>query len=223
VRLAVPHVLAQHGDRLGVGVGVELVATLDEDSLELFVCLSAWKRCQPCCQESLQFVMIPSVKSASDPSQYDQVFRLTVDQGEFGLTARDVRVTVQNRRHTVCRPPGVSHRRLAEESLVHVDLGTGRGVAGTILQLLGQGSLKALCNVFAERSDLADFFEKDDGASGRVAVDSDTFMFSSDSRDSAGVNPTRGGNTHQQSHIHGIRDERDRCTRRHRRTCGPSR
>lgn len=167
--------------------------------------------------------MIPSVKSASVPSHSDQHFELTVDQGEFGLTARDVRVAVQNRRHTVCRPSGVSHRRLAEECLVHVNLGAGSGVAGTILQLLGQGSLEALCNVFAERSDLADFFEEDDGAVGRVAVDSDTCMFSSDSRDSAGVNPIRDGDTHQQSHIHGIRDERDRCTRRHRRICGPSR
>jgi hypothetical protein len=76
----------------------------------------------------------------------------------------------------------VRHRSLAEERLVHVDLGTGRDVSGAILQFLGQGSLEALGNVFAERSDLADFLEEDDGASGRVAVDSNTYTSAMEQR-----------------------------------------
>jgi hypothetical protein len=39
VGLTFPDIFAQHGDSFSVGIGVEGVSTLDEDSLELFV----WK------------------------------------------------------------------------------------------------------------------------------------------------------------------------------------
>lgn len=60
MRLAVKDVLAEHSDDFGVGVGIEMVASLDENVLELFVCLS-----QSCIRELslelyLQLVMIPS-------------------------------------------------------------------------------------------------------------------------------------------------------------------
>lgn len=39
VGLAIPDVLAQDGDDFGVGVGVEVVTALDQDVLELLVCV----------------------------------------------------------------------------------------------------------------------------------------------------------------------------------------
>ena len=104
-----------------------------------------------------------------------RICKLTVNQRELGLDARDVRVAIQHRRHTVRRPTGVRHRGLAEERLVHVDLGAGGVVvAGAIFQLVGGRRREALGNVLAERRDLADFLEKDNGAVGRVTIDPNT-------------------------------------------------
>jgi hypothetical protein len=39
VGLTVPHVFTEDGDDLGIGLGVEMVTSLDEDKLEFLVCM----------------------------------------------------------------------------------------------------------------------------------------------------------------------------------------
>jgi hypothetical protein len=39
VGLAVPNVFTEDGDDLGIGLGVEVVSSLDEDKLEFLVCM----------------------------------------------------------------------------------------------------------------------------------------------------------------------------------------
>lgn len=89
---------------------------------------------------------------------------LTVNQAELGQGVADVRVTVEGSGDTVGGPSGVSHRGLAEEHLLHVDLNGGsianRGVAAG---LAGEGGSDRLGDVFAESGNLANFLEEDEG------------------------------------------------------------
>jgi hypothetical protein len=39
VGLAIPNVFTKDGDDLGIGLGVEVVSSLDEDKLEFLVCM----------------------------------------------------------------------------------------------------------------------------------------------------------------------------------------
>lgn len=122
--------------------------------------------------------MIPSARV----SQFHDSERakLTVNQRELSVLARDVRVTVQHARNTVSRPPSVRHRCLRDEGLVHIKLGAALDVRVVVpvravpVKLGWKGSGEAFGDVLAEGSDLADFLEEDDGGFGRVAVDSDT-------------------------------------------------
>ena len=117
MRLAVPNVFTKDGDDLGIGLGVEVVSTLDENKLEFLVYMISTRialltRC-------LQLVMIPSVSSALPPNTRNCI--LTVNQTEFGPGVADVRVTVEGAGNTVGSPSSVSHGSLAEENLLHVD------------------------------------------------------------------------------------------------------
>jgi hypothetical protein len=95
-----------------------------------------------------------------------------VNKTEFGPGVADVRVTIQRVGDTVGSPSSVSHRGLAEEDLLHVDLDNISVLVAA--RLGGERGRESLGNVFAEGSDLADFLEEDEGRVGRVSVDSNT-------------------------------------------------
>lgn len=125
--------------------------------------------------------MIPSAHHQPNPKSLYKL-RLTVNQRELSFRTRNVRVTIQNTRNTVCSPPSMRHRSLRNKSLVHVDFGTSLNVGmivpiGTIPIKFGrQGSRITLRNVFTECSNFTNFFEEDNGGFGSIAVDSDTCL-----------------------------------------------
>lgn len=226
MRLALPDVFAQHRDGFSVGVGVEVVAALDKDSLELFVCfVSSANQAQMLICGNLQLVMIPS-RYRQPKSRFVQFRqRLTVDQRELSLRARDVRVAVQHTGDTVGCPSGVGHGSLGNEGFVHVQLGTALDVRGvvtvrsTAVELGREWSRVALCEMFTKSGDFAYFLEEDDGRFWGVAVDSDTYS----RQPGSGKRKTRNNRTYRQNHTLGTLVSRDHCTTRRIRTCGPSR
>jgi hypothetical protein len=144
VGLAVPDVLTEYSDNFGIGLGVEVVTPLDEDVLELLVYLVS--RDQAGRVRYSQLVMIPSIASALSSLRVTRP-ALTVDKTELGPGVADVRVTVERVGNTVGSPSSVSHRSLAEENLLHVDLGNASVLI--VAHLSRKRGRKGFSNVFA--------------------------------------------------------------------------
>jgi hypothetical protein len=66
VGLTVPDVFTEDGDDFGIGLGVEVVSSLDENVFELLVCIISKLKGSVRVLYS-QLVMIPSISSAYSP------------------------------------------------------------------------------------------------------------------------------------------------------------